>query len=299
MCKKRSRVCEYKEVENPYLENELPDLDYGGCRYLGYAGNREGTKAAEYYFKCFCGNVFKDGATNVIKKVNPCCGCSKDKIVYKESSSLFELHMKEWNPDTEDALIKKLPIFGGIVGREKIIGYSIVDEDVYDVWSRIMWINDGSGYVIAKYSKDNCRRLGIEPPVSRKSLSLRLHRCVLGLGHSVKYKGDHVNGDVRDNRSCNLRVATDAENHYNTKVINNSHGLIGIKFYRDSSINQKRWCAQIQYKGKQISKSFHTKDEAVFYRDLMAVDLHGEFATLNYPENLEEYRSKLHTLHYK
>lgn len=300
-----NRLCEYEEVVNPNPENELPDLDYGGCKYLGYAGLREGSKTSQYFFKCYCGKTFKTEATNVIKRLNPSCGCSLEKGVWKESSSLFEKHMENWEPDTDDPLVKKLPIFSGIVGREKIIDYSLVDKDVYDVWSKIMWVKPLSGYVIANYSKDNCRRLCIVLPENRKKLTLFLHRCVLGLGHDTDYKGDHINSNKSDNRKVNLRLATTAQNNYNKNVVKNKNGSLGVKFKKDrneyakdGTLN-KRWCAQVMINHKNISKSFHTKEEASWYRDLMAVDLFGEFASLNQPENLEEYKSKLHTLHYK
>ena len=155
------------------------------------------------------------------------------------------------------------------------------------------------GYVVANYSKDNCRRLGIKTPEKRESLTLLLHRCVLGIGHDVHYKADHINGKVVDNRSINLRLATDKENSYNTTKINNVNGILGVKFSKNRPENQKRWSARIMLDGKYISKSFHTKDEASWYRDLMSVDLFGEFASLNHPENLEEYKNSLHLLHYK
>lgn len=292
-------LCEYEEVVNPHPENELPDLDYGGCKYLGYAGLREDKKAPEYFFKCYCGNTFKCSATRVITYQNPSCGCNPDTLIKKVTSSLFEKHMETWNPNTDDDLIKKLPVFKGIVGREKIAGYSLVDKDVYDVWSKIMWVFTKSGYTVANYSKDNCRRLGIKPLENRKRLKLLLHRCVLGLGHDIPYKADHINGKVDDNRKENLRISTTAENSYNRNKFNNKNGVLGVKFHKSKPENQKRWVAQIMFKGEYVSKNFYTKEEASWYRDLMSVDLFGEFASLNHPENLEEYKENMHLLHYK
>lgn len=295
----------FVKIDNPFPENDLPDLDYGGCRVLGYAGLCEKGKTSMYFFKCHCGNTFKQVAPEVIRVHNPSCGCGSGKRVYKESASLFEKHMETWKADTENPLEKKLPIFSGIVGREKIIGYSLVDKEVYDVWSKIMWVNNTAGYVVANYSKDNCRRLGITIPKDRKKLTLHLHRCVLGLGDSTDYKADHVNGVIEDNRKANLRLATTAQNNYNKGVIKSKNGLLGVKFtserpdYSKTGRRNKRWYALIMIDNHSVSKAFYTKEEASWYRDLMAVDLFGEFASLNHPENLEEYKSKLHTLHYK
>lgn len=297
---KRELVCEFEYIENPYPENDLPDLNYGGCRYLGYAGGRsDNHKSPLYFFKCHCGNTFKERATNVVKKENPSCGCLKEKNRWKVSASLFENHMETWNPDTDNPLVKKLPIFKGIVGREKIIGHSLVDKDVYDVWSKIMWTQNVAGYVTANYSKDNCRRLGIKPPKNRVKLTLFLHRCVLGLSHEISYCADHINGIPLDNRSCNLRVATPQENNFNKKKLISERGSIGIKFVKDKGFRNRPWIAFIMIDRGSFQKSFKTKQEASWYRDLMAVDLHGEFASLNHPENIDEYKNNLHKLHYK
>ena len=301
-----SHAAVYAPVENPNPENDLPDLDYGGCRVLGYAGLCDKGKASMYFFKCHCGNTFKKDVSRVIKIDNPSCGCSLDKEIRKVSASLFDNHMETWNPDTDNPLEKKLPVFKGIVGREKISGYSLVDKEVYDVWSKIMWVFDTAGYVIASYSKDNCRRLGICPPENRKSLTLHLHRAVIGIGSIVgKYKADHIDGTVNDNRKSNLRLATQAENMKNRNNYSGVSGLLGViktkavTEYSKTGRNNKVWRANIMSESGTVIKDFYTKEEASWYRDLMAVDLHGEFASLNHPENLEEYKSKLHTLHYK
>lgn len=305
---KKSYVCEYKYMENPNPENDLPDLDYGGCRVLGYAGLCDKGTHPRYFFKCHCGNTFKRDATRVIKVDNPSCGCCTDKYKHKVSASLFEKHMETWNPDTDNPVEKKLPVFRGIVGREKIAGYSLVDKEVYDVWSKIMWVFNPLGYVVSNYSKDNCRRLGISPPENRVSLTILLHRAVVGIGHEVsKYKTDHINSIVSDNRKVNLRIASVAENNRNKNKVNNRNGLLGVKempeYYKGykghTYKRNKTWVAAVEHNGKYNSHYFYTKEEASWYRDLMAVDLFGEFASLNHPENLEEYKSKLHTLHYK
>lgn len=306
MSKKKNKRCNFENIQNPNPENELPDLDYGGCKYLGYAGVREAKRAPEYFFRCYCGSTFKTEATNVIKRVKPSCGCSLEKVVWKESSSLFELHMESWDPTTHRESVKKLPIFKGIVGREKIIGFTYVDSEVYNVWSSIIWHKNKAGYVISNFSKDNCRRLGINYTGCRKSPTIHLHRCVIGISNEVKYVSDHINSKITDNRKINLRLATIKDNSRNkNKGPASKEGLRGIKFLNHRPEKSKtgkvnrRWVAQIQCDGKNKSKNFYNKEDAVHYRDLMCLDIHGDFAVLNYPEKINQYKEELNKLPYK
>lgn len=91
---------------------------------------------------------------------------------------------------------------------------------------------------------------------------------------------DHINMNKLDNRSCNLRIATDQQNRHNTgKRKINKVGFKGVapsgRFFR----------ACIAACGRQIYLgSFKTAEEAARAYDIKAKELHGEFARLNFPE---------------
>ena len=87
---------------------------------------------------------------------------------------------------------------------------------------------------------------------------------------------DHINGDKRDNRLCNLREATNAENCRNSGIRRtNSSGYKGV--YRQESY--KKWRAQItvDYKIHYLGV-FNTPEEAHAAYCKAAKELHGEFA---------------------
>jgi len=71
---------------------------------------------------------------------------------------------------------------------------------------------------------------------------------------------DHINGDITDNRLCNLREATPTLNSSNRKIaLNNKSGVIGVCWHA----GRKCWQAQISMNGKQHNLGqFKTKEEA-------------------------------------
>ena len=125
------------------------------------------------------------------------------------------------------------------------------------------------------------------PPTRRgfKEREVRIHNLILDRQpREGKLVVDHINGNVLDNRKCNLRVCTHAENMRNItkRRKGNTSGYTGV------SKCGKRWAASIGYRGKDIYLgTFGNKEEAARARDLKAIELHGEFASLNFP--IEDY----------
>lgn len=91
---------------------------------------------------------------------------------------------------------------------------------------------------------------------------------------------DHINHDTLDNRKCNLRICSRAENNRNVTITSqNSSGVRGV------GLNNKknRWVARITYNNKEyFLGSFLTKEEAIKTRKEAEQKFFGEFA---YKEN--------------
>ena len=87
---------------------------------------------------------------------------------------------------------------------------------------------------------------------------------------------DHKNGIKTDNRPCNLRVATAAENQANAKTPrNNTSGIKGVCYHKTI----KKWMASIHLNGKDICLGYYpTKEEAGTVVQAAREKAHGEFA---------------------
>jgi hypothetical protein len=64
---------------------------------------------------------------------------------------------------------------------------------------------------------------------------------------------DHINGDPGDNRICNLRQVTRAENMRNTRKVNAASGAYGIYWAR----HVNRWRVRLQFEGKVLSLGYY------------------------------------------
>lgn len=88
---------------------------------------------------------------------------------------------------------------------------------------------------------------------------------------------DHINRNPSDNRWCNLREATRAQNNYNIKKsVRNTSGYKGVSFHK----NTNKWKATINVKCKPIHLGlFDNKEQAAEAYIQAAKKYHGEFAS--------------------
>ena len=126
-----------------------------------------------------------------------------------------------------------------------IIGYTTknqefyFDKSLYEVVQQFIWYIDNNGYARTNYKQPNKSRTYIY-----------LHHLVLGL--SVEYNNieiDHINGNKRDNRKTNLRIATKSGNNMNQGLRkDNTSGVKGVHW--DS--RKQKWISRIQANNKRI-----------------------------------------------
>jgi hypothetical protein len=106
------------------------------------------------------------------------------------------------------------------------------------------------------------------------SITTMLHRAVLGAtaGQFV----DHIDGNGLNNRRCNLRFATKAQNGANSGVrVNNTSGFKGVSLHRKTG----KWRGRIWVHGKCLDLGLHPTKETAAEAYAKASAMHnGEFA---------------------
>lgn len=156
-----------------------------------------------------------------------------------------------YNPDTGKLTWVKSP------SRRAKVGQEISSVDAY-------------GYLVATFRKKRWKA----------------HRLAWYLYYGEEPEGDidHINGDRADNRLCNLRVATRADNLRNMKV----SGLGSSKFKGVSwSKCVGKWTAQITLGNKKKHLGcFESEVDAARTYDEAAKELYGKFAKLNFQEKV-------------
>ena len=101
-----------------------------------------------------------------------------------------------------------------------------------------------------------------------------LHRIIMGEPEDLVI--DHINGDIFDNRRCNLRIVTVQENSMNRGISKkNTSGITGISWITGI----QKYKAGIKYKFKAIFLGyFDTLEEATKARKDAEKEYYGEFA---------------------
>lgn len=150
-------------------------------------------------------------------------------------------------------------------------GYTALVDDVdYEWLSQYSWFSTGP------HSYAYATRWAPRP---EGRILVYMHRMILDAPSAVSV--DHIDGNSLNNQRSNLRLATHGENMRNRKRhSNNTSGYTGV--YWDAS--KRKWRAEVRLNGKNKHAGYFSDvEEAAKARDLLARELHGEFARLNFP----------------
>lgn len=110
-----------------------------------------------------------------------------------------------------------------------------------------------------------------------------LHRFILNAPAGVEV--DHIDGDTFNNSKSNLRLCDHQRNLWNQRARKGS-GYRGVYHHNDG-----RWRASITVHGKKFHLgSFKNAEDAARAYDRAAEARYGEFARLNFPEEVRDGR---------
>ncbi len=180
--------------------------------------------------------------------------------------------------------MKEIPVHGGYV--------ALVDDEDYELVSEHKW------YGTVPTNRGVVYAFGHQYLGYYNYKFVRMHRLILGLT-DPKQQVDHINKNTLDNRRENLRICSNSQNSCNRDVKNGISGFRGV--YRNGKdCPQRPWKACITINRKLTGLgSFKTPEEAALAYDRAAIELHGEFATLNFPAQKNLSVSDQFALHEK
>lgn len=141
---------------------------------------------------------------------------------------------------------------------------AIVDDSDFESLNIFKWHAHSDGYAVRNAYVNN------------KRTTIRMHRELLQCPAGLDV--DHVNGNRLDNRRENLRICKRVSNTYNRpKNRNNTTGYKGVCNLKGT------WRAEVVANGtRHYLGTFPTAEAAARAYDAKAIELHGDFAKLNF-----------------
>jgi hypothetical protein len=154
--------------------------------------------------------------------------------------------------------------------------YAIVDAQDYEKLSQHKWYarfhESGKTVYAARTTsyRDQSGRL--------RSRMILMHREIMNPPDGMVV--DHINGNGINNRRCNMRNCTQFQNTHNARPRTDGKSrFIGVDRHRD------KWRARVSYKGRKHHVGlFDDQVEAAKARDRKAIELFGQYARLNFPQ---------------
>ena len=148
------------------------------------------------------------------------------------------------------------------------------------VWSIDVELVSGLNWSVKKRPHTNYAQAW--NPLTKRPVMM--HRLILGEPPSdQKVIVDHRDGNGLNNQRSNLRWVTKQENNCNRRSVGSSQ-FLGVSWNK----RHRKWTSQIRKDGKRTHLgTFVSEIEAAKAYDAKAIQLHGEFANLNFPMEVQ------------
>lgn len=195
-----------------------------------------------------------------------CPECGKrigiEKLTIFKRNSAQELLKRKFEGLIQPEEYKLIPLTQG--------KFAMVDNDDFEYLSQFNW----------------CYKEGY---AENRSLGM-MHRVILKVT-DPKVFVDHRKHNTLDNRKSELRLCDIRKNRRNSKPYKNSTSVYkGVSWAK----HVDKWVAQLTHVGKNYHLGlFDDEIECAKVYDRKAIELHGEFARLNFPELREQYLKEL------
>lgn len=143
---------------------------------------------------------------------------------------------------------------------------AIIDDEDYELISQYKWYAHRCGHTF--YARTN----------KTKKEKLSMHSLILAAQKGQEI--DHINHNGLDNRRENLRFCTKQHNNANQIKTRGTSRFKGVYWNK----TKKKWQAGIEFNSKGFYLGrFCSEEEAARAYDKKALELYGEFACLNFP----------------
>jgi len=225
------------------------------CQNCTFALQASGSTGPEPLLVCI-NNFDSPGQLHLIKQKAPCRNFQTKRKITRQKK----------HPPLKDESVKLIPLTHG--------KFAIVDAGDYDRLSKYKWYSNQDGnnfYAYTFLTKGN------------KKKRVFMHRLITNAPKGLFI--DHIDGNGLNNRRCNLRLCTPAQNAQNSRPRCNGSSKYKGVFWNKTN---KKWTATI-HKGenRRYLGGFDDEIEAALAYDRKAAELFGEFAYLNFPGNTD------------
>ena len=236
---------------------DLVGKTFGRLEVIEFAGMTPNHKSM-WKCKCSCGNEVIVRGSHLTNGLTVSCGCYSAE----NTSNLFSKSNK-----VEEITPNILKIY---CNKDK---FFICDKDTWEKFSceKICW-----RITSTKTNKGKYERLSVIGNLKKQNSDTPKTISFCHYIHPENKVTDHSNGNTLDNRECNLRSCTTAENNMNSKPpSNNTSGYKGVSF----SKRDNKWRARIVYEGHEKSLGLYdNKEDAIKARQKAEKELFGEYS---------------------